>query len=210
MVAISRADKLYIQQRVTKMNKNIIALTVLMALSATAQAEMVPSNNSLNITGKVLLEGCAFEDGKVGNKSFSIELPEVSLASVLLEPTTILKSTGGDSATALVCPPGIKTVDMSFAPTTAFEKEVLLNNKAIGSGGADGVGIKVKAGFSNDATTLDSMSWIDFSNTQPITAAVTNNRVDMVFGANYALNKDISLTSAGDVEVELPFTITYQ
>ncbi|VXA79063.1 MULTISPECIES: fimbrial protein [Aeromonas] len=190
------------------MKKNILALTALMALCATAHAELKDSENTLHINGKVVLSGCAFEDGTVEGKTVNLSLGEISLASVQKAPTDVFATVGGDSSTALVCPPGITTVKMAFTPAAdSYKGDVLLNIKEAAEGGAAGVGFKVKAALGTDLSGAD---WIDFSNTESKQVAVSENgKVDMIFGANYALSDEISNSKPGDVEANLPFVLSY-
>lgn len=190
------------------MKKNILALTALMALSATAHAELKDSQNTLHINGKVVLDGCAFEDGTLEGKVFNMELGEVSLASVQKTPTDVFATIGGDSSTALVCPPGITAVKMAFKPAAdAFDGDVLLNIKEAAEGGAAGVGFKVKAALGTDLTGAE---WIDFSNPKENQVNVDENgKVNMIFGANYALSDELSKSKPGDVEANLPFVLSY-
>ncbi|ATP09554.1 fimbrial protein [Aeromonas salmonicida] len=190
------------------MKKNILALTALMVLSATAHAELKDSENTLHINGKVVLDGCAFEDGTIEGKVLNLELGEVSLASVKKAPTDIFATIGGDSSTALVCPPGIASVKMAFTPAAdSYKGDVLLNIKESAEGGAAGVGFKVKAALGADLTGVD---WIDFSNPEIKQVSVSENgKVDMIFGANYALSDELSNSKPGDVEANLPFVLSY-
>ncbi|QPR86568.1 fimbrial protein [Aeromonas hydrophila] len=190
------------------MKKNILALTALMALSATAHAELKDSENTLNINGKVVLDGCAFEDGTVEGKVVNLALGEVSLASVQKSPTDVFATVGGDSSTALVCPPGIASVKMAFKPAAdSYNGDVLLNIKNGTEGGAAGVGFKVKAAL---GTELTGAEWIDFANPEAKLVNVDENgKVDMIFGANYALSDELANSKPGDVEANLPFVLSY-
>lgn len=191
------------------MKKNMVALTVLLALSAHAQADgLKESDNTLTIKGTVVVDGCAFEDGTAAGKDLILALDEVSLASVQASPTDVLATIGGgDSQASLVCPPGINSVDLAMKPTAAsYNGDVLLNTKEVVDGGAVGVGFKVKAAFGDD---LSAASWIDFAQPEKQSVAVENNKVDIIFGANYALSEDISKAAPGDIEAQLPFTISY-
>ncbi|MFM1714087.1 hypothetical protein [Aeromonas salmonicida] len=190
------------------MKKNILALTALMVLSATAHAELKDSENKLHINGKVVLDGCAFEDGTVEGKVVSLALNDVSLASVQKAPTDVFATIGGDSNTALVCPPGITTVKMAFKPAAdSYKDDILLNSKNGVEGGAAGVGFKVKAALGID---LKGVNWINFSNPAETNVTVgESGKVDMIFGANYALSDELANSKPGDVEANLPFVLSY-
>ncbi|MEV3836809.1 fimbrial protein [Aeromonas dhakensis] len=190
------------------MKKNILALTALMALSATAHAELKDSENTLHINGKVVLDGCAFEDGTVEGKVVNLSLGEVSLANVQKAPTDVFATVGGDSSTALVCPPGITSVKMAFKPAAdSYKGDVLLNTKNGTEGGAAGVGFKVKAALGTDLTGTE---WINFANPEAKQVNVDESgKVDMIFGANYALSDELANSKPGDVEANLPFVLSY-
>lgn len=191
------------------MKKSIVALTVLMALSATAQAvDMQETTHNLNIKGSVIVDGCAFEDETVDGQALILTLDEVSVATVKTSPTTLLKSLDSSANNTLVCPAGIDTVQLTLAPTAGqFTGDILHNTAAADP--ASGVGFKVAAEFGKDLPK-DTQTWVDFSLAAPYTAQPdANGKIAVNFGANYVLTGSMAEASAGAVEANLPFTISY-
>jgi len=185
----------------------MVALTVLMALSATAQAaDMQETNHNLNIKGMVTVDGCAFEDETDGQELF-LQLDEVSVATVKKSPTTILNSLGSTAANTLVCPAGIDKVQLTLAPVAGeFAGDIMLNSAS--DNAAAGIGFKVAAEFGKELAA--NPTWVDFSAPTPFSATPdVNGKIAVNFGANYVLTSTMDKASAGAVEANLPFKISY-
>lgn len=186
------------------MKKNIIALTVLMALSATAQAE--ESNHTLLINGEVTIDSCVFEDLTADGKTLTLDLDKVSIASISKNPSDIQKSLDASSGNTLVCPTGLETVRFGIDAQGAANGYVL--NNIAKTDAAQKVGFKVKAAFGEDLTTASP--WIDFSVAKSFDATPdADGKVAVNFGANYALTGEMREATPGHVAAELPFTISY-
>ncbi|KFN17581.1 hypothetical protein JM66_20115 [Aeromonas bestiarum] len=97
---------------------------------------------------------------------------------------------------------------MAFKPAAdSYKGDVLLNIKNSDEGGAAGVGFKVKAAL---GTELTGAEWIDFANPEVKQVNVDENgKVNMIFGANYALSDELANSKPGDVEANLPFVLSY-
>lgn len=190
------------------MKKNMMALTVLMALGSTAQAaDMQETNHNLNIKGNVVVDGCAFEDETVDGQELFLVLDEVSVASVLKSPTTILNSLGSSASNTLVCPAGIDTVQLTLAPVPGEFTNDIMHNMAEADAAA-GVGFKVAAAFGQELPAAPT--WIDFDVAAPYSAQPdANGKIAVNFGANYVLTGAMNEASAGAVEANLPFKISY-
>lgn len=191
------------------MKKNMMALTVLMALSATAQAadDLQPTNHNLNIKGNVVVDGCAFDNGVIDGHELSLQLAEVSLATVTQKPTTVLKSLDSSANNTLICPQGIDTVQLTLEPVTGKFEGDMLHNTAV-TDAAAGVGFKVAAAFGEDLAATPE--WVDFATPKSFTASPDAERKIVVnFGANYVLTSLMAEASAGAVEANLPFKISY-
>ena len=190
------------------MKKNIIALTVLMALSATAQADSFPKKtHDLSINGSVIVDGCAFEDGNDEGQALVLNLKEVSLATVLQHPTTMLDKLTASASNTLSCPSGITGVNLTLEPLVdTFVGEVMKNTALTDA--ATGVGFKVAAAFGTELN--DAPTWVDFSNVNKYPVTLTDGgKIAVNFGANYALTGTMADATAGTVEAKLPFTISY-
>ena len=156
------------------MKKNMMALTVLMALSATAQAaDMQETNHNLNIKGNVVVDGCAFDDEVLGGQQLLLTLDEVSLATVKNNPTTVLNSLGATASNTLVCPAGIDTVKLTLEPVDGKFKGDTLHNIAVANAAA-GVGFKVAAAFGKELATTPE--WVDFGTPKSVEASPDANR----------------------------------
>ncbi len=189
------------------MKKSIAALTVLMVLSSTAQAaELNEQDYRLNITGEVVLGSCAFQGDAASGNDLTLALGKVGLIDVVASPTDVLNSIGEGGELSLECPPGLATLDYEIKPITdSYEMDVLTNTKGPGAGGAEGVGFKVKAAFNSD---LAQSPWVSFANPPKESVDIVDGKVDVAFGANYALVGKTPATP-GLVEAVLPFTIVY-
>lgn len=191
-----------------KMKKNIVTLTVLLALASTAQAaDMQETNHNLNIKGNVIVDGCAFEDETVDGQELFLQLDEVSLATVKRSPTTLLNSLGASASNTLVCPAGIDTVKLTLAPVAGMFTGDIMHNSATADAAA-GVGFKVAAAFGEALNSTPE--WVDFSLAAPYSAQPdADGKIAINFGANYVLTSTMDKASAGAVEANLPFTISY-
>ncbi|TNI14820.1 hypothetical protein CF106_03440 [Aeromonas veronii] len=183
-------------------------MTVVMALSATAQAaDMQETTHNLNIKGNVIVDGCSFEDETVDGQELFLVLDEVSVATVKKSPTTLLNSLGSSASNTLVCPAGIDTVQLTLTPNAGeFSSDIMLNTAAADA--AAGVGFKVAAAFGQDLPAVPT--WINFDMVAPYSAQPdANGKIAVNFGANYVLTGAMNDASAGAVEANLPFTIRY-
>ncbi|MFQ1743814.1 fimbrial protein [Aeromonas veronii] len=191
------------------MKKNVIALTVLMALSATAQADMVPSENTLQIKGTVTVDGCVFEDGNFDGQNLLIDMGEPkSVAWIYANQDTVLKDIGSNDKTTLLCPGGIKNVELSLKPDTGdIDNDFILTNTAQ-SNAAEGVGFRLKASFGQDLGS--EADWVNFTTGNNFSAIPdAEGKIAINFGANFVLTGTVLEASPGDVEANVPFTITY-
>ncbi|MDQ1886084.1 hypothetical protein RA180_18990 [Aeromonas salmonicida] len=190
------------------MKKNIVALTVLMALGTTAQAaDMQETNHNLNIKGSVIVDGCAFEDETVDGQELFLVLDEVSVANVKKNPDSVLNSLNASASNTLVCPAGIDTVQLTLAPVAGMYTGDIMHNAASDDAAA-GIGFKVAAAFGEDLKSTPE--WIDFAVTPAFSAQPdTDGKIAINFGANYVLTSTMDKASAGTVEADLPFTISY-
>ncbi|MGL6004044.1 fimbrial protein [Aeromonas sobria] len=190
------------------MKKNIIALTVLMALSVTAQAATttVETNHTLSINGLVNVDSCAFEDLTVDGQLLTLTLDEVSVASLSDAPSDIMKSLDAKPENTLICPAGLTDVKLSISGVANTDGEVLNNTAATLP--AEFVAFKVKAAFGEELT--QSTPWIDFSLSPEFSATPdAEGKIAVNFGANYVLTGPMRQATAGNVAADLPFKIIY-
>lgn len=191
------------------MKKNIVTLTVLLALASTAQAaDMQETNHNLNIMGNVVVDGCAFEDETVDGQELTLGLPEVSVTAVKQSPTNILQELGSSASNTLVCPAGIQTVKLTLEPVAGKFTSDILHNTSTADDAAAGVGFKVAAAFGEALN--GTPEWVDFSLAAPYSAQPdADGKIAVNFGANYVLTSTMDKASAGAVEANLPFKISY-
>ncbi|WLD19799.1 fimbrial protein [Aeromonas veronii] len=191
------------------MKKSIVALTVLMALSATAQADMFESKNELIIKGNVTVDGCAFKDDNIDGQILTMTLPEKSLTEILANPDEVAGRLDANDQTTLVCPPSITTVDLALVPVAnTVEGTTILKNTSADADAAKGIGFKLAVALGEALS--DTPQWVDFSShafsAEP---ATDTGEVAINFGGNYALTGLTSDVTAGPVEAKVPFTISY-
>lgn len=193
-----------------RMKRNIMVLTTLATLGATAQAadtEPTVQIHMLNIKGNVVMDGCTIDSDALNGGELYLQLDQVPLASVKQTPTTILNSLDTSANSTLVCPSGIDTVQLALMPRPGEYTGDLMHNTAEADA-AKGIGFKVAAAFGEDLPATPT--WVDFSITTPYTAQPdSNGKIAINFGANYALTGTLEDASAGGVEAKLPFKITY-
>lgn len=192
------------------MKKNIVALTLLMALSATAQAEMINSENLLTIKGNVTVGGCAFKDRMINDQQLTMTLDEKTVGDIFANQDVVLSSIeGGDNAT-LVCPASITNVNLALKPNAGdvINGNILKNTSSAGNDAAKGIGFKLKVAFGDDLTP--STEWVNFqSHNFDAVPDANSGEIAINFGANYALTGTLHDADAGQVEAKVPFTISY-
>ncbi|WP_155601925.1 fimbrial protein [Aeromonas salmonicida] len=196
------------------MKRNIMVLTTLVILGATAQAADTEfpkpptiQTHMLNIKGYVVTSGCAIDSDALNGGELYLQLDQVPLEYVKQTPTTILNSLDTSANSTLVCPSGIDTVQLALMPRPGEYTGDLMHNTAEADA-AKGIGFKVAAAFGEDLPATPT--WVDFSINTPYTAQPDHNgKVAINFGANYALTSTLEDASAGGVEAKLPFKITY-
>lgn len=188
-----------------------MVLSVLMALSATAQAEMIDSNNELIIKGNVTVDGCAFKDGTIKGQELTMTLAEKSVSEIFATPDdAVLSSIEGMDRATLVCPASITNVKLALNPAVddVINQNILKNTSEAGANAAKGVGFKLKAAFGKDLST--SKEWVDFtSHDFPAKPDASTGEIAINFGANYTLIGSVHDAEAGEVEAKVPFTISY-
>lgn len=191
------------------MKKHMVALTVLMALSATAQAEMFKSENELIIKGLVTVDSCAFKDGKVDGQSLLMQLDDKSLSEIIANPDAVVGRLDAMDSSTLVCPPGITNVTLALSPNAAdLEGTTILKNTSEDTGAAAGIGFKLAVALGEALS--GTPQWVDFSaHDFSVAPDATTGEVPINFGGNYALTGLVSDVTAGPVEAKVPFTITY-
>lgn len=192
------------------MKKNMMALSVLMVLSATAQADMIDSSNLLTIKGNVTVDGCAFKDGTITEQPLAMTLEEKSVSEIFANPDAVLSSIGGTDDATLVCPASISNVNLALKPIVGdvINNDILKNTSAAGAAAAKGVGFKLKVAFGEDLSS--ATDWVNFaSHDFSAVPDASTGEIAINFGANYALTGSVRDADAGEVEAKVPFTISY-
>ncbi|WP_323064863.1 hypothetical protein [Aeromonas jandaei] len=191
------------------MKKNIIALTVLMALSATSQAALVDSKNELIITGNVTVDGCVFKDNNFDGQTLTMALPDRALSEIVANPDEMVGRLDANDQSTLVCPPSITNVELTLVPVAnTLEGTSILKNVSSEPDAATGIGFKLAVALGEALS--DAPQWVDFTSHKiNATPDVATGEVPINFGARYALTGLVSDVSAGPVEARVPFTISY-